>query len=118
MTPGKHVLVVDDEPGFCDTVKDILEDEGYAVAVATDGQAALELLRANPAATALVILDLVMPVADGLEVYRAMQADPELRAIPVVFATSNPARAPDGVPVLAKPLSLDRLIDAVRRHAR
>lgn len=80
MTPGTHVLVVDDEPGFCDTVKDVLEEEGYAVAVASDGRAGLELLRAAPAAAALVILDLVMPLLDGLEVYRAMRADPELRA--------------------------------------
>lgn len=118
MTPGKHVLVADDEPGFCDTVKDVLEDEGHAVAVAADGQAALELLRADPAAVSLVILDVNMPVLDGLEVYRAMQADPELRAIPVVFATSNPARAPERLPVLAKPLGLERLIEAVRTHAR
>jgi CheY-like chemotaxis protein len=109
----KTVVVVDDEPGFCETVKDLLEDEGYAVEIATDGKAGLELLRRLPEAPCLLVLDLVMPVLDGAEVYREIQADPRLAPIRVVIATSDPARAPSGATVLPKPLTVERLLEAV-----
>lgn len=111
----KLVVVIDDEPGFCETVKDILEDEGYAVEIAKDGRAGLDLLRSLPTRPCLLLLDLVMPVLDGNEVYREMQADPALAPIHVVIATSDPSRAPSGLVVLAKPMSIDRLLAVVRR---
>ncbi len=114
MTAPKTIVVADDEPGFCDTVKEVLEDEGYAVEIAQDGRSALDLLRRLPVRPCLLLLDLVMPALDGEGVYREMQADPTLAPIRVVIATSDPSRAPAGVPVLVKPLSLDRLISTVR----
>lgn len=110
----KTVVVVDDEPGFCETVKDLLEDEGYAVEIAMDGRAGLDLLRRLAARPCLLVLDLIMPELDGAAVYRELLADPRLAAIPVVFATSDPTRAPDGAPVMAKPLTVDRLLQVVR----
>jgi CheY-like chemotaxis protein len=110
------VVIVDDEPGFCDTVKEALEDEGYTVEVACDGRAGLDLLRRLGGPPCLLLLDLSMPVLDGHALYRELRADPVLASTSVVIATSDPARAPDGVPVIAKPVSLDRLIDTVRAH--
>lgn len=114
MRGRKTVVVLDDEPGFCDTVKDALEEEGYAVETATDGRSGLELLRGLSTKPCLLLLDLTMPVLDGNAVYRELQADPALASIRVVVATSDPTGAPSGVQVLAKPLSLARLIAIVR----
>lgn len=114
MCGRKTVVVLDDEPGFCDTVKDALEEEGYAVETAMDGRSGLELLRGLSTTPCLLLLDLVMPVLDGNAVYRELRADPALASIRVVVATSDPTHAPSGVRVLAKPLSLTRLIDIVR----
>jgi CheY-like chemotaxis protein len=114
MRGRKTVVVLDDEPGFCDTVKDALEEEGYAVETAMDGRSGLALLRGLSTKPCLLLLDLVMPVLDGNAVYRELQADPALASIRVVVATSDPTRAPSGVQVLAKPLSLARLIGIVR----
>jgi CheY-like chemotaxis protein len=114
MRGRKTIVVLDDEPGFCDTVKDALEEEGYAVETAMDGRSGLALVRGLSTAPCLLLLDLVMPVLDGNAVYRALKADPALASIRVVIATSDPTHAPSGVQVLAKPLSLARLIGIVR----
>lgn len=114
MRARKTVVVFDDEPGFTDTVKDVLEDEGYAVETASNGRAGLDLLRRLTVKPCLLLLDLFMPILDGNAVYRALQADPSLAPIHVVVATSDPSQAPPGVRVLAKPVSLARLIALVR----
>jgi CheY-like chemotaxis protein len=110
----KTIVVVDDEPGYCETVKDLLEDEGYTVEIAVDGRAGLELLRRLPGRPCLLLLDLIMPILDGTAVYREIQADPQLAPIPVVIATSDPARAPSGATVMPKPMTVERLLEAVR----
>jgi CheY-like chemotaxis protein len=115
MTRRKQtIVVVDDEPGFCETVKDLLEDEGYTVHTAMDGRAGLELLRSLPDPPCMLLLDVLMPILDGAAVYRELQADPQLAPIRVVFATSDPARAPSGAEVMAKPLNVERLLEVVR----
>jgi CheY-like chemotaxis protein len=112
----KTIVVVDDEPGVCDTIKEVLEDEGYAVEIARDGLSGLALLRRLTSPPCLLLLDIIMPVLDGNAMYREMQADPLLAPLHVVIATSDPSRAPAGLPVLAKPLSLTRLMETVRAH--
>ncbi len=111
----KKVLVVDDEEAICETLRDVLEDEGYDVGVAHNGLDALELLRRGVAKPCLVILDLIMPVLDGNAVYREMRADPALAGVPVVVSTSDPSRAPSGVFILRKPAALELILDTVRK---
>jgi CheY-like chemotaxis protein len=106
------VLIVDDEDGIRDTLRDAFEDEGYAVAVAADGIEALQQL-ATVEKPCAVILDLVMPEMDGNQVWDAMQADPDLAAIPVVITTSDPSRAPRGILTMRKPVDLGLLIATV-----
>jgi CheY-like chemotaxis protein len=110
------IVVVDDEPGVCDTIKEVLEDEGYAVEIARDGRSGLALLRRLTTQPCLLLLDIIMPVLDGNEMYREILADPALAPLRIVIATSDPSRAPAGLPVLAKPLSLTRLMETVRAH--
>jgi two-component system, sensor histidine kinase and response regulator len=117
-TLEKTIVVADDEPGYCETIKDLLEDEGYHVETAEDGQAALELLRRLPGRPCLLVLDLIMPILDGGAVYREIKADPQLAPIPVVIATSDPTRAPSGATVMPKPVKLERLLEVVRRACR
>lgn len=111
----RTVMVVDDEHDLCDILRDIFEDEGWAVGIANNGVEALALLHRLPAKPCIVILDMFMPVLDGAAVYRAMRADPSLADMPVVVATSDPSQAPRGVPVLRKPVSLSLMLDTVRK---
>jgi adenylate cyclase len=81
---GGRVLVVDDAAFNRRLLTRLLETLGHAVIEAVDGRAALEVLRADPAAVDVVLLDIVMPVLDGFGTLEAMQADPLLREIPVI----------------------------------
>jgi CheY-like chemotaxis protein len=114
-TPTKTIVVVDDEEGICDVLRDLFEDEGYQVGVASNGVDALALLQALTTKPCMVILDIAMPLLDGNAVFRAMRADPVLADIPVVFTTSDPSRAPSGVFIMRKPVALDVILDAARK---
>ena len=106
------ILVIDDE---CDTraaLSDALEDSGYVVLVAANGQEGLDLLPSLSEPCA-VILDLTMPVMNGVELYRIMKATPALAGIPVLISTADPGRAPKGARLMTKPVTLERLLVAV-----
>jgi CheY-like chemotaxis protein len=109
------VLIVDDEEGLRESLQEFLEEEGYPVCTATNGAEALALLQRDEL-PCVIILDLIMPVVTGNEVYERMQNDPRLANVPVIVSTSDPARAPSGVLIMKKPISLDRLLGAVRQH--
>lgn len=111
-SPGV-VLIVDDDDSIRDSLRDAFESEGYVVATAADGRAALDRLNDATLRLDLVILDLVLPIVDGGRVYQAMQADQRLSGIPVIVSTGSPGRAPSGVITLSKPFELDRLLEIV-----
>lgn len=105
------ILIVDDEIHSRETLRDVLEDEGYQVAVARNGREALaHLANERPQ---LVILDLLMPGMNGNALYDEMQRTPSLAKVPVLVTTSDPSRAPRGVPTLGKPLVLDKVLSLV-----
>jgi CheY-like chemotaxis protein len=81
-----NVLVVDDDPVIRDMMVDILSLEGYDPLVARNGQEALELLQREE--SLLVFLDLLMPVIDGNEVCRRLNADSGLRQRHVIVVMS------------------------------
>ena len=108
------VLVVDDEIATRDTLKDVLQDEGFAVEVASNGREALDhLSRIGPVCA--IILDLIMPEMSGQELLAAMGAEARWASIPVVIVTSDPTRAPPGRLTFRKPLRLDVIIDTVSK---
>jgi CheY-like chemotaxis protein len=113
---SRTIVIVDDEETLCEALRDVLEDEGYFVEVAGNGVEAMALIDRMPLPPCLVILDLSMPRMDGNAVYAALKADPILASIPVVISTSNPSRAPSGVPVLKKPVDLVALLETVREN--
>jgi DNA-binding response OmpR family regulator len=83
---GELVLVVDDEPTVREVVSRYLELGGYRVAVAGDGQEALRLALSTQAPPDLVVLDLMLPGMDGLEVCRRLRAS---APIPIVMLTAR-----------------------------
>jgi DNA-binding response OmpR family regulator len=109
-----RVLIVDDEPDIRDTLQEFLADAGFAVTTAANGAIAMDQLTEER--PCLVILDLIMPVLDGNEVIERMRESEELAEVPIVITTSDPARAPAGIPVMKKPMNLNRLLTVVRAH--
>ena len=72
-TPRALILVVDDEPNIRKLLAGVLEDEGYAVAVAADAEAARDVLAAEP--IDLILLDVMLPGIDGLEFLGELTAE-------------------------------------------
>jgi two-component system, chemotaxis family, sensor kinase CheA len=84
---GACILVVDDTAVVRELERSILEEAGYRVRTATDGRAALAALAGTP--VDLVVTDVDMPGGDGLELTRAIRAEPGLAGLPVVVVTSK-----------------------------
>ena len=113
--PVKRIVVADDDPDIRELLILNLEAEGFAVAAAADGEEARDLTRAS--LPDLVVLDVMMPERDGLEVLASLKANPSTRDIPVVLLT---ARATDADVwhgwragadyYLTKPFDLDELL--------
>lgn len=114
-----RVLVVDDDVSILDTVSSILTGEGYQVMSASGGEEAITLMRSwHPT---LVLLDMRMPVTDGWAVARAMHASGSRVPIVVMTAAENARGWADEIGAaghLAKPFSLDELIECVDRLVR
>ncbi|MGD8320473.1 MAG: response regulator, partial [Gemmatimonadota bacterium] len=120
MTEKLKILLVDDETGILDTLQILFRSEGFDVAVASSGRAALESLDTEK--PDLVLSDIRMPGAGGLEVLsRAKEVDPEL---PVILMTaqaslSSAVRAVNegAYYYLQKPFANDELLAICRRAA-
>jgi len=103
----KHVLVVDDEPDFAALMESILRGQGYSVSVASNGEEALDRVRARgPDA---ITLDIQMPKKSGLLFYRQMKSDKALRDIPVIVVTGLPNEDPEWDGLIHSFLDADNL---------
>ncbi|MBD8872046.1 response regulator [Rhodanobacter sp. DHB23] len=85
---GTRMLVVDDSPTICAVLGRMLEQDGYAVQKAADGESALELAKAE--APELIFLDIVLPGINGFAVLRALRHDPRTAHVPIVMISGNP----------------------------
>ena len=81
------ILIVEDDPDIVDLLQYTLEREGYPVIVAKDGERGL--FEAQSRKPGLVLLDLMLPGKDGLEICRTLKADRSTRGIPVVMLTAK-----------------------------
>jgi DNA-binding NtrC family response regulator len=112
-----YILVVDDEPDICTAVKDILEDEGYTVAVAENGEAARRLVRQR--APDLILLDIWMPDIDGITLLKEFTGDLAVTAPVIMMSghgtveTAVEATRLGAVDFIEKPLSLAKLLHTV-----
>jgi two-component system phosphate regulon response regulator PhoB len=89
--PRQHILVVDDEREIRELLDYNLSKEGYVVATVSSGEDALAAARARR--PELIVLDLMLPGVDGLEVCRRLQGDPATRPIPIVMLTAKDGEA-------------------------
>ncbi|HLB05778.1 MAG TPA: response regulator [Thermodesulfobacteriota bacterium] len=81
-----NILIVEDSPTQAENLKYLLEDQGYTVAVATNGKEGLDSVRKNR--PTLILSDILMPVMDGYELADAIKHDNELKDIPIILITS------------------------------
>ncbi len=121
-TPAR-ILVVDDNPMNVDILQSCLGFHGYEIITATDGEEALASARAQQ--PDLILLDVMMPKLDGLEVCRRLKADPSLPFMPIILVTAR-ADSKDVVAgleagadeYLTKPVDQDALVARVRSMLR
>ena len=113
----KTILVVEDEVAIAQVVRLLLEEEGYAVALAADGHDGWAQLAAQR--PDLVISDLMMPGLTGSELYDRIQAEPALAGVPVLImsAAGDPHLGKRGnyAGFLPKPFDLQTLLGLVRQ---
>ncbi len=112
------ILVVDDDADIRDSLREVLEDEGYQVTCVANGREALDFLKRESPRPCVILLDLMMPVMDGWQFRREQKANPNISSIPliVITATGNRPVLIDAADLVLKPLELGRLFEAVERY--
>lgn len=109
------VLIVDDEPSVLDLLSGVVEDGGYSVATAPDGQVALAVL--DEVKPSLVLTDNMMPRLSGSELAAAIMARDSGPPVVVMSANHDSLRGIAGaVATLPKPFDIAALIELVERH--
>ncbi len=123
MADKQTILVVDDEQDLLDLIEYNLKKEGFDVLKAEDGLKGIEMARKhNPN---LVLLDIMMPKMDGLEVVERMRDDEQLKHIPIIFLTARGDEKTEvegldkgGDDYITKPISTTRLISRIKAVLR
>jgi len=119
---AKRVLLAEDEPNIIESLTFVLERAGYDVAAEVDGRAALERALSDP--PDVMILDVMLPGADGFRVLGALRADPRGRSLPVIVLTAKGQREDRETALgsgadlfITKPFSNADVVEAVGRLA-
>jgi CheY-like chemotaxis protein len=111
----QSILIVDDEFGLAEMLREMLRESGFEVTLAINGRLALEIL--HEGAVDLVLTDMMMPVMDGAELAAAMRRDARHRDTPIIMMTSLPTAVPrpEGLfdAVLRKPFTPDLLVETM-----
>jgi CheY-like chemotaxis protein len=110
------ILIVDDEFGLAEMLREMLRESGFEVTLAINGRLALEIL--DERTVDLVLTDMMMPVMDGAELAAAMRSDDKHRDTPIIMMTSLPTARPqsNGLfdAVLRKPFTPELLLETIR----
>ncbi len=119
---SRSVLVVDDDADLRETLRDVLQDEGYRVETTANGREALDRLLARDPPR-LLVLDLMMPVMDGWQVLEELARNAALSWIPVVIISAGKSRlegvrAPRVHEFMSKPLDYHRLVSTIDRSMK
>lgn len=116
--PEKSVLIIDDDTALRNVLRIMLEQSGYHVATAHDGEHGLDVLRSMLPAPDLILLDLNMPIMTGWEFRRAQKRDTCIAHIPVVVFSADRSLTEmpftiDALECFQKPLDFHRLIERI-----
>jgi CheY-like chemotaxis protein len=116
----QRILIVEDDVGIRESMRELLEMEGYSVDTAVDGADGLRKI-ADLHCPCLILLDLMMPVMDGWEFLEAINAsDDRLGSIPVAVVSAaadlSEIRRRYGCDVITKPVDIDRLLGLAGQH--
>jgi CheY-like chemotaxis protein len=116
---GRKILVAEDEPHILKSLKLVLEEAGFSVVTAIDGEDALHKTREEK--PDLLILDMTMPKMNGYEIYDKLRSDPLQRDIPVMMLTAlgQVDKTPDGLgehpfDIIPKPFNPYSVVDKVK----
>jgi len=117
---SKRILTVDDSASIRQMVSFTLKKEGYEVIEASDGRDALSKIRTGP--VNMVITDLHMPNMNGIDLIRALRADPSYKFIPILMLTTEShqdkkdlGRQAGATGWIVKPFKPEQLIAVVKR---
>jgi CheY-like chemotaxis protein len=114
-----QVLVVDDEPGMRETLVDILEESGYDVTAAADGQDALDVMQTHD--VDVVVMDVQMPNRDGVSVLQQLSPPPPAIIMVTAYTVEERLRAAvdaNAFAILHKPFPVGRLLSLVASASR
>ena len=121
--PKAKVLVIEDDRSLAEVLSYNLKGAGYEVLVATDGQDGL--LKAETKSPDLIVLDLMLPVVDGLDVCRRLRAQPATREIPIIMLTAKAEESDEIVgfslgadDYVTKPFSVKVLLERIKALRR
>jgi CheY-like chemotaxis protein len=111
----QSILIVDDEFGLAEILRDMLRECGYDVTLAISGRLALDILAEQK--VDLVITDIMMPVMDGIELAAAMRTSEAHRSTPIIMMTSLPSAMPQQGnlfnAILRKPFTPELLLKTI-----
>ena len=114
------ILVVDDDPDILEALKVMLEDQGYKVETASNGNI-LQFLNATNLPS-VIVLDVLISGMDGRDIAETLRKQKETKNIPIVMISANPGAAIDCVKrganaFLAKPFDIDDLLSVIHQYA-
>ena len=119
--PATRVLVVEDAEEVSTLLDDLLRREGFAVAIAHDGQEAVDYIASEPAAD-LAVLDIMLPNFDGFELIKKIRQSESWKAVPIVMLTAKAepkdvarARELGATDYIPKPFQPGDLLERLRR---
>jgi CheY-like chemotaxis protein len=125
MHESKVILIVEDDEPIRESLKEVLEQEGYEVLTATNGSDGLRVLEKAARRPSLILLDLFMPVMSGLDFLRVIRAQDQrsITSSPIILLSASP---PDGEAAkeaapftqgfIKKPVDLYALLSSVEKY--
>ncbi|MFV9506033.1 MAG: diguanylate cyclase [Oscillochloridaceae bacterium umkhey_bin13] len=123
MTAEARILVADDDPSLCLLLRETLQDAGYEVLIANDGDQLVRMAQDDP--PDLLLIDLMMPLMDGFEAIRQLRNDTRTSHLPMIILTARSASSEVVIgfdsgadDYIVKPYDLEVLLARIRSHLR
>ncbi len=117
----KKIFIIEDDAEILSSIEELLKDEGYEVATAKNGQDAIDQLTVMKQLPQLILLDLMMPVKDGVGFREDQAKDSRIKNIPVILMSADGQIEVKKIKMgieqhLKKPLDIDVLIKVIETH--